>query len=131
LKTEAQIENMTEAGNQEDPYRYSKELPADRTNLAQAWKLLESYSKIPASEIDAHVSKVVSNALNSFKALLLPSNIPKSQEGANRKSSAIKHLPSSITHVSVAGVSSIYTLRPPLNTQKLSLVSKPEKPCST
>lgn len=52
---------MTEVAKQESGDRYSKELPSDRTYLAQAWKLFEIYSKIPASEIDAHVSEVVGN----------------------------------------------------------------------
>jgi len=40
--------------------RYSKEFPADKTHLAKAWKLLESYSGIPPAEIEAHVMAIVS-----------------------------------------------------------------------
>ena len=41
-------------------WRYQKELPVDRTNLAKAWKLFESYSGIPPDEIESHVTEVVS-----------------------------------------------------------------------
>jgi SAM-dependent methyltransferase len=47
----------------EDPWqaqRYQRELPDDRSNFAEAWKLLEAYSHIPPDEIDAHVIAVVS-----------------------------------------------------------------------
>ncbi len=40
-------------------WRYQKELPADRTNLAQAWKLFELYSGIPPDQIEKHVIEVV------------------------------------------------------------------------
>jgi hypothetical protein len=66
--------NMAEAAKQETGPRYSKELPADRTYLAQAWKLLEVYSKIPASEIDAHVAKIVSDAGIGKQLPRLPRN---------------------------------------------------------
>lgn len=51
-----------------DPFatwRYRQELPADKTNLAKAWELLESYSGIPPDEIDAHVIAVVSSRESS------------------------------------------------------------------
>lgn len=51
---------MAEGGNLKENERYEKDLPVDRTNFAKAWKLLELYSKIPPSEIDAHVIKAVS-----------------------------------------------------------------------
>jgi len=41
-------------------WRFQKELPTDRTNLAKAWKLLESYSGVPPDEIEAHVTDIVS-----------------------------------------------------------------------
>ena len=40
-------------------WRYTKELPADRTEFAKAWKLFEDYSGIPPAEIDTHVSTIV------------------------------------------------------------------------
>jgi len=51
---------MTDAGGQQETWRYQKELPADRTGLAEAWKLLESYSGIPYGKIDEHVATIVS-----------------------------------------------------------------------
>ncbi|KAJ9157286.1 S-adenosyl-L-methionine-dependent methyltransferase [Pleurostoma richardsiae] len=53
----------------EDPkatWRYAKELPADKTNLAKAWKLLETYSGIPSSEIETHVSTIRDKAFAVF-----------------------------------------------------------------
>lgn len=41
------------------PWRFEKELPADRTKLAKAWKLLESYSGIPPDEIEDHLVAIV------------------------------------------------------------------------
>jgi hypothetical protein len=51
---------MTQPGDQQGAWRYTKDLPEDRTNFAKAWKLFETYSKIPPEEIDVHVATVVS-----------------------------------------------------------------------
>jgi hypothetical protein len=51
---------MAQPGDQLGVWRYTKDLPEDRTNFAKAWKLFETYSKIPPEEIDAHVAAVVS-----------------------------------------------------------------------
>ncbi len=51
---------MAEGEDQQENHRYQKDLPVDRTNFTKAWKLLETYSKIPADEIDAHVLAIVS-----------------------------------------------------------------------
>jgi hypothetical protein len=47
---------------------YTEELPPDN---AKAWKLLESYSKIPHNEVEAHLRAMVScHQVSSAKILL-------------------------------------------------------------
>jgi hypothetical protein len=69
---------MAEGEDQKLARRYQKDLPADRTNFANAWKLLESYSHIPPSEIDAHVITVVSRILPVTHPTLPLANRPRS-----------------------------------------------------
>ncbi|KAE8445739.1 hypothetical protein EG329_012918 [Mollisiaceae sp. DMI_Dod_QoI] len=57
---------MAEGEDQQENHRYQKDLPVDRTNFTKAWKLLETYSKIPADEIDAHVLAVRNKAFAVF-----------------------------------------------------------------
>jgi hypothetical protein len=42
-------------------WRYDAALPADRSELAKAFKLLETYSHIPADQVEDHVKRVVSS----------------------------------------------------------------------
>ena len=42
-------------------WRYQKDLPGDKENLQKAWRLLESYSGVPQSQIEEHVREVVSS----------------------------------------------------------------------
>jgi hypothetical protein len=49
---------MADTGGQQ--WRYSAELPTDRSELAKAWQLLETYSHIPPDQVEAHVRGVVS-----------------------------------------------------------------------
>ncbi|KAF8847818.1 hypothetical protein BDZ45DRAFT_606858 [Acephala macrosclerotiorum] len=55
-----------------DPYaawRYQKDLPADRTDFKPAWELLETYSKILADVIDAHVAVIVTYEVFHYPCL--------------------------------------------------------------
>ncbi|KUJ10089.1 uncharacterized protein LY89DRAFT_597057 [Mollisia scopiformis] len=60
---------MTALVYNKESQRYTKELPTDRTNYLQAWKLLESYSKIPADKIDAHVTEIVTFAIFHYPCI--------------------------------------------------------------
>jgi hypothetical protein len=52
-------------------WRYSNALPGDKTILAKAWKLLESYSGIPPDEIEEHVSSIVCIKFSSERSYVL------------------------------------------------------------
>jgi hypothetical protein len=113
---------MAEGEDQKLARRYQKDLPADRTNFANAWKLLESYSHIPPSEIDAHVIAVVSRILPVTHPTLPLANRPRSVKNP---------LLSSLMAALAAGATWISTSPLRQSTPTSSLVSRPARSCST
>ena len=51
---------MAEADYKEK-WRYQTDFPEDRSSIVPALRLLETYSGIPADEIDSHIIEVVNN----------------------------------------------------------------------